>query len=354
MKKRYIILSIFTALLIGGGAYLYTPDTDRDEMIAKYGAAPSAFTPPRADGLSVHYRDQGCRECPALVLLHGSNASLHTWEGMVEALSDRYRLISYDHQGHGLTGPHPGDDYSAEAFIEVLNHVVDTLGVERFSLAGNSMGGWISWRYAVAHPERLEGLVLLDASGAPLPPGAQEPPLSLGFRILMSPFGRALSQWVTPRSLIEASLYDTVSVDSMVTEETIDLYWELGRFPGNRRATAQRFAFYSARNGDEDAAISDVTIPTLIIWGAEDTIILVRDADTFHQEIKDSELIIYDEVGHLPMEEIPARVAQDIDAFLQRRVYAIAPNLEEAAPDEMVVDEVASDEMAEGAQAVTP
>ncbi len=316
MKKRYIILTIIAVLLIGGGALLYTPDTDRDEMIAKYGAAPSAFTPPRKDGFSVHYRDQGCRDCPALVLLHGSNSSLHTWEAMIAELKTQYRLISYDHQGHGLTGPHPTDEYSVDAYIDTLNHVVDTLGIDRFSLAGNSMGGWISWRYAIQHPERVENLILIDASGAPKPPNAQDAKLPIGFRILSSPIALTLSQWITPRSLVKSTYQQSVADATIVTDEKIDLYWELIRFPGNRRATTIRWRLYGEREGAEHS-LSDITVPTLIMWGAQDTTILVRDAQTFHEQINASELIIYDNAGHIPMEEIPIQVAKDIHDFIE-------------------------------------
>ncbi|MEJ2140697.1 MAG: alpha/beta hydrolase, partial [Gammaproteobacteria bacterium] len=82
--------------------------------------------------MSVHYRDQGCHECPAIILLHGSNSSLHTFESLIDNLKDRYRLISYDQPGHGLTGPHPRDEPTAERMFEALEAVIDATGVERF------------------------------------------------------------------------------------------------------------------------------------------------------------------------------------------------------------------------------
>ena len=108
---------------------LQTPDTDVAAMRAKYGGPASRFAE-TTDGLSVHYRDQGCRDCPAILLVHGSNASLHTFEPLVENLKDRFRLVSYDQPGHGLTGPHPRDDYSAEGMLEALDAVVDATGIE--------------------------------------------------------------------------------------------------------------------------------------------------------------------------------------------------------------------------------
>ncbi len=110
MRKSLLLAAGITAMLGIVYAFALTPDTDRAEMIARYGGDGARFAA-GPDGMRVHYRDQGCRSCPAVILLHGSNASLHTWEGVVESLGDDYRIITYDQPGHGLTGPHPRDDY---------------------------------------------------------------------------------------------------------------------------------------------------------------------------------------------------------------------------------------------------
>ena len=170
MRKLTVSLGILAGLAGIAFLALRTPDTDPAAMRARYGGPDSRFTE-AANGLAaLHYRDQGCRDCPAILLVHGSNASLHTWEPLVEKLQDRYRLISYDQPGHGLTGPHPRDDYTARGLFEAIAAVVDATGVEPFAIAGNSMGGWLAWRYALAQPRDLSALILLNASGPPPPP----------------------------------------------------------------------------------------------------------------------------------------------------------------------------------------
>ena len=242
MKQLRIFLLVFTALALA--AYLLrTPDADRDAALAKYAPAPSQFVE-SPDGLAVHYRDQGNRDGVPIVLLHGTAASLHAWEPLVAALERDYRLITLTLPGHGLTGPHPRDDYSFAGMADAIDLVTDELALERFVLGGNSMGGWLAWRYALAHPDRIEALLLLDPAGAPLRAGEDDPPLNIGFKLLGSPVGRFLLEHYAPRFLVRQSLLQSVSVEAVATEDAVDRYWTLLRLPGNRRAA--RWASWSS------------------------------------------------------------------------------------------------------------
>lgn len=310
MQKVLVFLGVVAVALF----LLRTPDTDPSAMRAKYADDSSRFAE-GADGMQVHYRDQGNPEGTPIVLIHGSSASLHTWEPLVERLGADYRLITYTQPGHGLTGPHPRDDYSFAGRAEALDLITEELGLERFVLGGNSMGGWMTWRYALARPERIEALLLLDASGAPLRPGEEEPPLNIGFRLLQSPVGRFLSLHYTPRAVIERSALQTVSVKSVMDEAAVDRYWELLRYPGNRRAAGLRAVV--EREPEYAGRLGEIEAPTLIIWGAEDRLVLASAAQTFDDAMPNAKVIIYDGIGHLPMEEAPDRTAEDIDAFLK-------------------------------------
>lgn len=311
----------FLAALAGLGAILAvvflalrTPDSARAEMIVKYGGPAVTFAE-GAGGMRVHWRDEGCRDCPAIILLHGSNASLHAFEAMIAELAGEYRIITYDQPGHGLTGPHPRDDYSAAGMFEALDAVANAARLDRFYLGGNSMGGWVAWRYALGHPERVEGLILIDAAGAPLREGETAPPLNLGFRLLRNPLLRPLLSQITPRSLVEKSLQDTVADPSIVTDAMVDRYWELLRYPGNRRASAIRAD--APREPEYWDRISEITAPTLLLWGAEDKLIYASAAATFDEMLPNADVVIIDNVGHIPMEEAPAASANAIRRFLE-------------------------------------
>ena len=313
MRKVAVVLGFLGALLAAAVIVLRTPDTDTAAMRSKYGGSAARFAE-TSSGMLVHYRDQGCLDCPAIVLLHGSNASLHTFEPLVGNLEHRYRLITYDQPGHGLTGPHPRDDYTAKGMIEALAAVIDATGIERFAIAGSSMGGWIAWRYGLTMPDRISGLVLINASGAPKAPDAEKPRLYLGARIMRHAAGRFLAQHFTPRSVFKQSLLENVVDDAIVTETMVDRYWELLRFPGNRRAASLRAI--ADREPEFGQRLDELTLPTLILWGAHDPVTLPYDAMTFNEMIPNSRLVIFDDVGHLTMEEAPARTAALIDEFL--------------------------------------
>ncbi len=313
--------------LIGLFAWGYAPDTDPAAMKAKYASPASQFVDV-GGGLTMHVRDEGKRDGPVLVLLHGSNASLHTWEPWVARLKDKHRIISLDQIGHGLTGSNPTGQYDSAAFVGTLNALMDELGIQRFALAGNSMGGYVAWEYALAHGDKLTHLVLVDAAGAPEDPNKKLP---IGFRIARTPGINQLALVITPRSLFERSMQQSVSNQAIVTPAAIDRYWELNRYPGNREATGLRFAGYAKRDRNT-GRLGEIRVPTLILWGAEDKLIPVSSVDWFMARIPGAVRIVYPGIGHIPMEEAPDRTAADLDAFLSQPFPSTPKQPSMAAP----------------------
>jgi pimeloyl-ACP methyl ester carboxylesterase len=318
MKKWFVRGGLaLLAVLVGAFLIFRTPDTDAAEMRAKYGGPPSQFVE-IGEGVTVHLRDEGPKDALAIMLLHGSNADLHTWEPWVQALKGQYRVIRFDQVGHGLTGPDPQHDYSRDNYVEDIRQVADRLGLTRFILGGNSMGGKHALAFAAAHPERLAGLVLVDASGGPMlkldKAKEEDDSGNIGFAIAQTPGINLLVEQITPRSLIRQSLEQSVSVQSVVTEAAVDRYWELLRYPGNRRATLKRFGYpYDPLT---EAAIAAVTTPTLILWGEEDRLIPVEAGRWLAKTMPNNKLVIYPKIGHLPHEEAPAATLGDLQAWL--------------------------------------
>ena len=303
-------LAVLVMVLLVAFLVLRTPDTERQAMIAKYGAPPSQFVTLRL-GLTVHYRDEGPRDAPAIVLLHGSNADLHTWDAWTAALTDRYRVVRFDQIGHGLTGADPAGDYALRTFADDVGRMADKLGLKRFVLAGNSMGGGIALRYALSHPERLEGLVLVDSVGSP-PVGKAEG--NIGFTLARNPVGGWLMTRITPRRLVDQSLHQTVLNQKIVTPAMVDRYWELLRFPGNRAATVTRFSQPMQKFAATDLA--KLPMPVLIQWGAGDPLIPLAAGQWLHKAIPGSRMIVYPDIGHIPMEEAPAKSVADLRGWL--------------------------------------
>ena len=321
LKWTVRILVLLLVLLAGAFLVFRTPDTDPDAMRDKYGAPPSQFF--AIDNTrTVHLRDEGPRDgnadAPAIVLLHGSNADLHTWQPWAEALRRDYRVIRFDQRGHGLTGPAPDGDYTRDAFVANVDRVVRRLGLERFVLGGNSMGGGIALAYALEHPDKLAGLVLVDAAGAPVrrePVEGEESGTNIGFAIAQMPVVNSLVTQITPRSLIRQSLSQSVENQAIVTDAAVDRYWELLRYPGNRAATLERFGTPREAFAAQDLAGLDV--PVLVMWGEEDSLIPFAASAWFADALPNAQEVSYPGIGHIPMEEAPDRSAADLVAWLR-------------------------------------
>lgn len=301
-----LLLLLALATLLGGCA----KDLPAVEAERRYASADSRFLS-LSDGVRLHVRDQGPRDAPVLVLAHGSNASLHTWEPWVRELSGRWRVVSFDFPAHGLTGPSASGVYNGATYVRVVQEMADALGIERFTLAGNSMGGYVAWRYALAHPERLTGLILVDAAGYPRDGGAP-----FVFQLARAPVLGEMFSGLTNRSMLEANLRDVIVDDNLVTPAMVTRYHDLLMREGNRDATLKRLR---QKQDDPDAwrRIASIATPTLVLWGDADPWIPLSDGERFAREIRGAQLVVYRGIGHIPQEETAARSAADVDAFLR-------------------------------------
>lgn len=322
MKIAFRIILALAAILVAGFFIFRTPDTDRAEMIAKYSNDASQFVEDGVGG-KIHYRDEGNKDGPAILLIHGSSSLLQTWEPLVALLGDKYRLISLDLYGHGLTGPQVKGDYSADANIAAAVKVLDTVGADQAYWVGNSMGGWLSWRAGLAVPERVSGLVLIDASGAQTDEKVKP---YLGARLARSSIGQLLLPEITPKFLVRSSLEENFAQPERLTDELVTRYWELLRFPGNRQATLARGR--TPREPEKWDEIGNLKMPVLLLWGEQDKVIPVSHAKAFEAAIAGSKLIIYKDAGHLPMEETPDQVARDIGTWIEGNEAVKLPELE--------------------------
>ncbi|KWV90502.1 alpha/beta fold hydrolase [Erythrobacter sp. YT30] len=310
MKWALRIVLGLTVVLGIAFLLLRTPDTDPAEMRAKYGGEPSQFVE-IGNGVKVHLRDEGPRDAQAIVLLHGSAADLHTWEPWVEGLSDTFRVIRFDQVGHGLTGPDPEGDYSLDNFVSDIDEVADSLGLETFILAGSSMGGSHTAAYAMAHPERLAGAVLVGASGAPV---RGDRTSSLTYKLAQTPGINQIMAQITPRSMIEDSFEEMVSNKTIMTDDVVDRYWELLRYPGNREATIARFS--NPRTSFEAEQLAKVNVPALILCGEEDPLIPMPSCNWYDENWPRSRMVSYPGIGHLPHEETPEATLETLKEWM--------------------------------------
>jgi pimeloyl-ACP methyl ester carboxylesterase len=298
-----VVCAVILALI----AWQWKGDLPLDQLKASWATGASRFV--EVDGLDVHYRDEGAGS--PIVLLHGTGASLHTWDAWADVLSASHRVVRLDLPGFGLTGPHPQGDYRIDTYVELVDHFVGRLGLDRFALGGNSLGGQIAWRFAVLHPAEVSALVLVDSAGYPRTVGAP-----LAFRIGHWPIVSSLLPHLDPRLLVERTLRQTYGDKSRVTPELVERYYELTLRPGNRAAFAARTA---TPFEDQTAGLRELHVPTLILWGRKDALIPVSDAQRFAADIPGATLRVYEGLGHVPMEENGRSTATDVYEFLGRQ-----------------------------------
>jgi pimeloyl-ACP methyl ester carboxylesterase len=303
------LLAALVLLMALAVAASWQPDRPVAALEARWAGAASTFFDLK--GQRIHLRDEGPREDPApLLLIHGTSASLHTWDGWAAALRGQRRVIRFDLPGFGLTGPSVASDYSGTSYAQFTIDLADAMGLRRFVVGGNSLGGEVAWRTALLAPQRVAQLILVDAAGYPFTPES----VPLGFRIARSPVAAWLSQWALPRSLVASSVRNVYGDPSKVSAELVDRYFELTLREGNRRALAQRMKQLDLGAGA--AHIRDVKVPTLILWGGRDRLIPPDNARRFAADIAGSESVVFDSLGHVPHEEDPVASVAPVRRFL--------------------------------------
>jgi pimeloyl-ACP methyl ester carboxylesterase len=279
-----------------------------DQIKAKYADHESKIL--QIDDMNIHYKDEG--EGPVLILLHGVCASLHTWDGWVERLKGHYRIIRLDIPGFGITGPAPDTSlYQIDAAVALFEKIIGEMKLDKFYLAGNSLGGYISWKYTLKNPDKVEKLILIDSIGFPQPlPGI----ISFASNPLIRPFSRH----IMPRFLFNTAVKQVYGDQSKVTPELKDRYFELAMREGNKGSYVAVFTEMRRLCKDENLShgIRDIKTPTLIMWGTEDRWIPFKYFEDWKRELPSAKFIQYEGAGHTPMEEIPDITARDAHRFL--------------------------------------
>jgi pimeloyl-ACP methyl ester carboxylesterase len=309
--KRFfqILLVVIVVAVIGFTVFWFSRPADvsfddhKEEIpFAKY----SKFA--EINGVKLHYQEKG--EGTPLVLIHGYTSLHYTWNDVFEPLSKKFRVIAVDLKGFGFSDK-PDGDYTRREQAKLVRGLLDHLKIEKTWLAGSSMGGEVSLNVALQSPERVAGLILIDSAGVKFESRSRSS--SEAFKI---PFlGRAFAALAllsedTIRDGLRRSYFDR----SKITDKTVRMYHLPLTGNNGQRAAAlasQQWDFYSIEGG-----LGKINVPALIIWGAEDEVIPLGTGRKMNSLIKNSELKVYENTGHLPQEEVPQRVVEDILDFI--------------------------------------
>jgi pimeloyl-ACP methyl ester carboxylesterase len=305
MKKTISYLGLcLLVFLVVVFTTTYYADLSVEKLKEKYTNEHSQFI--NINGLDVHYRIEG--EGPNLVLVHGTAASLHTWDGWTDILKEDFRIIRFDLPAFGLTGPSLDRDYSIAGYTDFLHDLTQAIGLDSFSIAGNSLGGAIAWSYAAQWPDQIEKLILIDATGIPDDQG--DPAV---FKMARNPILGVLFEYLTPKSFIAKNMKEVYFDETKVDEALVNRYHQMALREGNRVAFRDRAKVI---NPDITDQLERITAPSLIIWGEEDAWIPVESAYVFDEKIANSDIYIMENMGHVPMEEAPEITANISKEFL--------------------------------------
>jgi len=311
MSRTVIAFIVLIALvLIGALAWMLTrpgaePALDQAARLASpYWTSDDRLVD--IDGVMARVRSEGPADAPVIVMVHGFSYSLESWDGWAEDLRADYRVIRMDLPGHGLTGPDPQQRYSVPQTVDFLGALLDELGLDHVTLAGNSLGGLVSWRLAAERSDLVDRLVLV-APGAYSINGVTDQPVAV-------PMGISFYFTSAPEAMVAAASAGLFGDASRMDPALPGRVHAMMQTPGVGQALVERLEVFTLP--DPTADLARVQAPALVLWGGRDVIIPVTQAQRLAGDLPQAELITYDDLGHILHEEDPARTIADVRAFL--------------------------------------
>ena len=305
--KKYLFYAVLVVLILLIKGVVYK-DIAVDDLKKEYANEHSKFI--EINGMQVHYRDEG-KGFP-IVLIHGTASSLHTWNAWTKSLVKTNRVIRMDLPAFGLTGPNATADYSIKSYTNFLHQFLEKIKVDKFHLAGNSLGGNIAWNYTAAHPQNVEKLILIDASG--LPTNKPQPAI---FKMAKTPVLSSFFLYVTPKFFIKKNMEEVYADNTKISDDLITRYHKMALRVGNRQAFIDRakIDFKPTAKANYEK-LKSIKTPTLLIWGAKDTWIPLDNGKRMNAALTNSKLVVLENSGHVPMEESPDESLVVLKAFL--------------------------------------
>lgn len=324
MKKRYFSrLRLRTGLLLFQmatltGCFLNGPGKSDKEVKDIYARPADASRFISIDGVRFHYRDQG--KGPLILAIHGVADSLHTWEKWSEIMTQNFRVVRFDLPGFGLSDPLPGQNYRPEMIIHYISRFVEEMGLEKFHLAGNSLGGLLSWMYSLEHPEQVSTLTLIDTAGYPF---------ALPWIISMAknPALAQISRLYTPRIITTMATRQVFSSPEKAPAVEIERFHDLLMREGNRESYLAIFQSIIKYSPILSHLIKDITHPTLVLWGDSDHWIPKEHLELWRRDLPHAEFKILKATGHVPQLESPIKTASEVTRFLDKYLAKEATEL---------------------------
>lgn len=259
-------------------------------------------------GAKINYVEAGSG--PVVVLLHGLGGNTTNWQFNIAPLAQKYRVIVPDQIGFGKSDK-PLLNYRITTYVDFLDAFLKELKVERAAFVGNSMGGWVAAAYALAHPEKVERLVLVDAAG--LMP-AQEVDLPLLMKL--NPSTREGMKELVSKVFFNKTIF--------MSDAFIDASMRARINAGDGYTIRSLTESILRREDFLDGRLSGIKQPTLVIWGREDGVLPLSDGQRFQKEIPGAQLLVFEQCGHVPQVEKALDFNAAVSKFLAAPAAAAA------------------------------
>jgi pimeloyl-ACP methyl ester carboxylesterase len=250
-------------------------------------------------GQKIHYVEAGSG--PTVILLHGLGGSTQAWQFNIGPLAEKFHVVVPDQIGFGKSDK-PLVNYRIRTYVDFLDQFCKQLKIERATLVGNSMGGWIAAAFTAAFPDRVDKLVLVDAAG-------YAPPKDLDTRVLfaLNPTTRAGMKLLAAKVLYNKAFQTDAAIDMAIA----------ARLAAGDGFTIKMITESIIRGEDFlDDTVKTIKRPTLIVWGREDGLVLLAEGERFHKDIAGSKLVVFDQCGHVPNLEKPGEFNAALIKFL--------------------------------------
>ncbi|MFN2617157.1 MAG: alpha/beta fold hydrolase [Thermoleophilaceae bacterium] len=253
------------------------------------------------EGRRVNYVDFGSGEGTPVVLVHGLGGQWQNWLENIPRIGQERRVIALDLPGFGLSKM-PPDEISISGYGRCVRALCRHVGIERAHLVGNSMGGFIASEVAIQFPELVERLVLVSAAGISSASASRAPTLTVGrVAAAVASYTAARHRQMARRRVTRHAAL--LFVARHPSKLAADLVWE--GFMKGAGKPGFNDALKASLEYDYRDRLDEISVPTLIVWGENDTVIPVRDAQEFERLIEDSRKVVMDDTGHVPMAERP-------------------------------------------------
>lgn len=267
-------------------------------------------------GARVNYVEMGSG--PTLVLIHGLSGCWQNWLENIPHFAHRHRVVAVDLAGFG-DSELPHEEISIPGYGRFIDSFLGEIGIERATLVGNSMGGFIAAETAIAHPSRVEKLVLVSAAGLVRTGNAQLNALERAARLFQPAMAAIMArrEHVVRRPRLRRVIF--AGVVKYPQRLAPELFYEVASGAGKP-------GFLDALNAtmayDFRDRLPEISVPTLIVWGRNDRVVPVAGAYEYEKLIPGARLVVWEETGHLPMLERPGQFNKLVDGFLSESVSA--------------------------------